>query len=55
MEVTGKDILNLVCAYKIIKTETHHGYYLCSTHTKNIMSNAIDEAIEKYRAQLKES
>lgn len=53
MEVTGKDILNLTVAAKMISTESSGGYYLFSRDTKQSVKYALDEAIQKYRNQLK--
>ena len=52
--ITGKDILNLVCAYKIVETTVKGGYYVFKTNTRESMECALNETIEKYRKQLKE-
>jgi hypothetical protein len=54
MEVTGKDILNLVCAVKIVKTTYKNGYSIFDQNTHNSIGSALREAIDKYREQLKE-
>lgn len=53
MEVTGKDILNLTCAVKMVETASRSGYYIFSSDVKKDMNSALEEAIEKYRKQLK--
>lgn len=54
MEVTGKDILNLACAVKIVKTTTYrNGYDVFTDSVKTNMNSALNEAIAKYREQLK--
>lgn len=53
MEVTGKDILNLACAVKMVETTSRSGYYVFSSDVKKDMNSALKEAIDKYRKQLK--
>ena len=53
MEVTGKDILNLTCAVKIVQTTSRNGYYVFTEGVKTNMNSALNEAIAKYREQLK--
>jgi hypothetical protein len=53
MEVTGKDILNLACAVKIVQTTYKNGYSVFTRGVMNDMSFALQEAIDKYREQLK--
>lgn len=56
MEVTGKDILNLTCAVKIVQTATYrNGYDIFTEGVKKGMNSALQEAIDKYKEQLKES
>lgn len=53
MEVTGKDILNLTCAVKIVETTYKNGYGVFDRNMQVTMSRALQEAIDKYREQLK--
>lgn len=55
MEVTGKDILNLACAVKMVETSYRSGYYVFQESVKTSMNSALKEAINKYREQLKEN
>jgi hypothetical protein len=55
MEVTGKDILNLTCAVKVVETACRNGYYVFTQGVKKDMNSALQEAINKYREQLKET
>ena len=55
MEVTGKDIFNLTCAVKIIKTTYKNGYSIFTQSTHENIDSALREAIAKYREQLKEN
>ena len=54
MEITGRDILNLVSAVKIVETSGRGGYYIFSTDTKRNINSLLNEAVNKYREQLKE-
>ena len=53
MDVTGKDILNLACAVKMVETTFRNGYYVFSNNVRSDMKSALEETIEKYRKQLK--
>ena len=55
MEVTGKDILNLTCAVKIVKTTYRNGYSILTSNIHKDIESALEEAIDKYRQQLKEN
>jgi hypothetical protein len=55
MEVTAKDILNLTCAVKITQTSYKNGYSIFTKGTMDGIGSALQEAIDKYREQLKES
>lgn len=55
MEVTGKDILNLTCAVKVVETACRNGYYIFTNGVRDGMNSALQEAINKYREQLKET
>lgn len=54
MEVTGKDILNLTCAVKIVNTTYKNGYSVFTRGVMDTMSSALQETINMYREQLKE-
>ena len=54
MEVTGKDILNLTCAVKIVETSCRSGYFVFKESVKQNMNATLQEAITKYREQLKD-
>lgn len=55
MDVTGKDILNLACAVKIVKTTYRNGYSIFTNNIHKDIASALEEAIDKYRQQLKEN
>ena len=55
MEVTGKDILNLTCAVKIVQTTYKNGYSIFTKGVMDTMSSALQETINKYRKQLREN
>ena len=55
MEVTGKDILNLTCAVKIVHTTYKNGYSIFDQNTHKNIDSALREAIDKYREQLKKN
>ena len=55
MEVTGKDILNLTCAVKIVETTYKNGYSIFTRAVHENMDSALRETIAKYREQLKKN
>lgn len=55
MEITSKDILNLTCAVRIVKIATNGQRYTFTEEVKSSMKSALQETIDAYRKQLKES